>query len=58
MGTQYITKWALFTSLGLSNCNSFIGGIGPFETHGDPFPRGRPQGLAPIPRIISPALDT
>ena len=39
-GTQYITQWALFTSLGLffSNCNSCIGGLGPFETLGDPFP--------------------
>ena len=38
-------KWALFTSLGLffSNCNSCIGGFGPFETLGDPFPRGPPR---------------
>ena len=49
-GTQYITKWALFTSLWLffSNCNSCIGGSGPFETLRDPFPRG-PQGLVPPP---------
>ena len=55
-GTQYITKWALFTSLGLffSNCNSSIGGFGPFDTLRDPFPRG-PQGLvAPPP----PSLDS
>ena len=39
-GTQYITKWALFTYLGLlfSNCNSSIGGFRPFETLEDPFP--------------------
>ena len=58
-GTQYITKWALFTSLGLfsGDCNSFICGFGPFETLEGPFPRG-PQGLVPsTSRIISPALD-
>ena len=31
-----------------SNCNSCIGGFGPFEILGDPFPRG-PQGLVPPP---------
>ena len=47
-GTQYITKWALFTSLGLffSNCNSCIGGFSPFKTLGDPLPRG-PQRPSP-----------
>ena len=57
-GTRYITKMGPFTSLGLffSNCNSCIGGFGPFETLGDPFPRG-PQGLVPSTSgIISPAL--
>ena len=56
---QYITKWALFTSLGLffSNCNSCIRGFGPFETLGDPFPRG-PQGLVPPPleSFLQPCL--
>ena len=48
-GTQYITKWALFTSLVLffSNCSSCIGGFGPFETLGDPFPRGPPRSSPP-----------
>ena len=61
-GNQYVTKWALFTSLGLffSNCKSCIGGFGPFETFGDPFPRGPPRPSPPPPtsRIISPALLT
>ena len=60
-GMQYITKMALFTSLGLhfffSNCNNCIGGFGPFETLGDPFPGG-PEGLVPSTSgIISPVLD-
>ena len=50
-GTQYIyiTKMGPFTSLGLffSNCNSCIGGFGPFETLEDPFPR-RPPGPSPL----------
>ena len=55
-----LRKWALFTSLGLffSNCNNCIGGFGPFETLGDPFPRGPPK---PCPlnlwnHFSSPAL--
>ena len=64
-GTEYITKWALLTSLGLffSNSNSCIGvrisykgGFGPFETLGDPFPRGPPRPSPPTSGIISPAL--
>ena len=41
----YNENGALFTSLGLffSNCNSCIGGFGPFETLVDPFPRGSPR---------------
>ena len=56
----HITKWALFTSLGpfFSNSNSCIGGFGPLETLGDPFPRGPPRPSPPPPTsgIISPAL--
>ena len=50
-GTEYITKWALFTSLGpfFSNSNSCIGGFGPFETLGDPSPRGPPRPSPPPP---------
>ena len=57
-GTQYITKWALFTSLGMffSNYNSCIGGFGPFETLGDSFLRGPPRPSLPTSRIIYPAL--
>ena len=46
------------TSLGLffSNCNSCEGGFGPFETLGDPFPRGPPRPSLPTSGIISPAL--
>ena len=57
-GTQYITKmdpvylsWAVF-----SNCNSCIGGFGPFETLVDPFPRGPQRPSPPTSGIISPAL--
>ena len=37
---NYIEKIVLFTSLELlfSNCHSCIGGFGPFEILGDPFP--------------------
>ena len=65
-GTQYITKWALFTSLGLqlqskNNCNSCIGGFGPFETLGDPFSRGPPRPSPPPSHLSnnfsSPALN-
>ena len=39
-----------------SNYNSCTGGFGPFETLGDPFPRG-PQGLVPSTSgNLSPAL--
>ena len=57
-GTRYIPKWALFTSFGLffSNCNSCIGGFGPFATLKDPFPRGTPRPSPLTSRIISPAL--
>ena len=48
-GTLYITKMGPFTSLGLfsSNCNNCIGGFGPFEILGDPFPRGPPRPSPP-----------
>ena len=45
-GGQYITKrghFYFFLTV-FSNFNSCIGGFRPFETLGDPFPRG-PQGL-------------
>ena len=59
-GDQYITKmdpfyfsWTVF-----SNCNSCIGGFGPFETLEEPFPRGGggPEPSPPTSGIISPAL--
>ena len=33
-----------------------IGGFGPFETLGDPFPQGPPRPSPPNSGIISPAL--
>ena len=58
-GTRYIPKWVLFTSFGLffSNCNSCIGGFGPFASLKDPFPRGPPRPCPPTSRIVSPALS-
>ena len=59
-GTQYITKmdpfyfsWTVF-----SNCNSCIGGFRPFDTLGDPFPRGppRPSTLHLGNHVSSPAI--
>ena len=59
-GTQYITKmdpfyfsWTVF-----SNCNSCIGGFGPFDTLEDPFPRGPPRPSPPHlrNRFSSPAI--
>ena len=36
-----------------SNCNSCIGGFGPFEILGDPFPRGPPRPSPPPPPHLS-----
>ena len=57
-GTQYITKMGPFTSIRLffSNCKSCMGSFGPFETLGDPFPRGppRPSPLPPLESFLQP----
>ena len=48
-GDQYITKMGsfYFSWIVFSNCNSCIGDFGPFETLGDPFPRGPPRPSPP-----------
>ena len=55
----YDENGPFFTSLRLffSNCNSCIGGFGPFDTLGDPFPRGpaRPNPLHLWNHFSSPA---
>ena len=60
-GPSIQRKWILFTSLGVlfSNYNSCIGVFGPFETLGDPFPRGppRPSPLHLWNHFSSPACD-
>ena len=52
MGPFYFS-WTFFSAIAIV---VGIGDFGPFETPGDPFPRG-PQGLVPSTSgIISPAL--
>ena len=48
----FLLLWDCF----FSNCNSCIGGFGPFETLEDPFPRGHTGPSPPISGIISQAL--
>ena len=42
---------AVLLGLFFSNCNSCIGGFGPFVTLGDPFPRGPPRPSPPPPHL-------